>query len=253
MNLMEMPSKEVILPAWWNCYEKNIEVIQWQLVRLNSSIFVLEKFFTFRFDLFAPVPYSGSFWFLAEQALFETCVMVIWRVVTDTNSEGLTLRQLKNDIFQNLSSHHKAEFAKLFQSTNFEEKISRGEPAIIELRGNYIAHLNRLKHTSPKFADIEERALLFSELKKIQEAINSFFKVLCFDCERPVLLFNYLHPPGNRPTDIEKLLDGVARDSGILNLPENDPHAWPLRREKLKKEDLELINKHRVKFGLPEA
>ena len=68
-----------------------------------------------------------------------------------------------------------------------------------------------------------------------------------------VLPHDYLYPPGIKSTDIEKLLDSVARDSGVLNVPENDPYTWSLRREEFKKADLEIINKYRVQFGLPEA
>jgi hypothetical protein len=211
----------------------------------------LEKITAFRFDLFGD--YSRNFWELSEQALFESSIMVIWRVAVDSHSDGLTLQKLKKQILQNLKDDGlKREFRRLLKEIQFEEKIKNLKPAIQEIRHNYIAHFNLGKHVSPTPKQIEERTIRFSELKKFRNALNSLFDLLCFG-HNAVLPFDYFQLPGNRPTDIEKLLDGVARDSGILNVPEIDLYTWPSRREKLKREDLELINKYRIKFGLPEV
>lgn len=253
MSIKEMPPKELILPSWWSSYEKNLQVIWRQLKRLNSSIFVLEKVLAFRFDLFTP--FHQNFWTLVEGSLFETCVMTIWRIGVDSRSEGLTLGQLKNCISQNLRSEaYKIEFHKHVKEIQFEKTVSRIEPAIEEIRHNYIAHFNLDKHINPSPAELKERTLLFSEAKRFRNSLNAMFELLCFGHVYGVLPIDYLCPPKEKSTDIEQLLDSVVRDSGILNLPEKDPNIWPMLREKWKKENvIGIINEYRLKFGLPEV
>jgi hypothetical protein len=59
------------------------------------------------------------------------------------------------------------------------------------------------------------------------------------------------HPPGydSRP-DIEIILDNIAKNSPLLNLPEKSPQAWKYRKDMLPETDLELLNKYRRKFKM---
>jgi len=247
-----MPPKELILPSWWNSYEENLNVIWRQLERLNSSIFVLEKILTFRFDLFTP--FDQNFWILVEGALFETCVMTIWRIGVD-EKDSFTIRQLKSSISRNLKNeNYKIEFKKLVKEIQFEETVSRIKPFIREIRHNYIAHFNLQKHVNPTSAEIKERTLLFSELKSFRNALNKMFELLCFGHISGVLPIDYQCPPKSKSTDIDQLLDSVVQNSGIINLPEKDPAIWPMLREKWVKENIiGIINGYRIKFGLPEV
>lgn len=102
MNFNEMQPNELLLSSHLNEYKNNIEAVWWQLVRLNSNIFILEKAEAFRFDLFGN--YSRTFWELLKQSLFETSVMVVWRVAVDSHSDGLTLQKLKNRFFKILKT-----------------------------------------------------------------------------------------------------------------------------------------------------
>jgi hypothetical protein len=77
MNFNEMQPDELFLSSYLNEYKNNIEAVWWQLVRLNSNVFVLDKIAAFRFDLFGD--YSRNFWELSRQALFEASVMAIFR------------------------------------------------------------------------------------------------------------------------------------------------------------------------------
>jgi hypothetical protein len=53
--------------------------------------------------------------------------------------------------------------------------------------------------------------------------------------------------------DIERILDSVARESSVLRLPETNPMAWPFSRQSWPPGRLEVLNRYRRKFGLPEA
>jgi hypothetical protein len=252
MRINGMLPKDLLLPSWLDEYERKIDLIHQQLIRLNSNTFILERIFPFRFDLFTP--FHQDFWVLVEQALFESSVMIVWRVGVDSRSEGLTLQQLKNEILRNLKSDFKDEFQKLIKAASFEKTISKIKPTIGKIRHDYIAHFNLNHHVKPTSAGIKERTLLFSDLKEFQVMLNSIFWLLCFDCRREVLPIDYLYPSKEQQTDIEELLDAIVKNSGILNLPEKDPMIWPKLREKWEqKGDIKTVNRYRLKFGLPEV
>jgi hypothetical protein len=54
-------------------------------------------------------------------------------------------------------------------------------------------------------------------------------------------------------SDIEELLDNVAEDSPVLNMPERDPDYWSLVSKGYSEQEVETLNRYRVKFGLPEV
>ena len=61
-----------------------------------------------------------------------------------------------------------------------------------------------------------------------------------------------LHPAGvDRRSDVELLLDSLARDSFFLRFPEEDPVFWSLYRKNLTERQIETLNQYRAKFGLP--
>ena len=60
-----------------------------------------------------------------------------------------------------------------------------------------------------------------------------------------------VHPQGvDSRTDIERILDAIARESPILNLPEQHADYWSIYREGLSERDLEMLNSYRTKFNL---
>ena len=91
---------DVIESSWIDSYKQTIDVLWWQLVRLNANIYNLEKILAFPFELFDPIS-PRHFWKLVENALFDSCVLIIWKVAVDNDfGEGITLQQFKNEIIQ---------------------------------------------------------------------------------------------------------------------------------------------------------
>ena len=252
-----MSPNDVLEPSWLAEYKQKIDAIGKQLLTLHDTIFVLEKIFAFRFDLFMPIP--GPFWKLVENALLENCILIIWRVgVDNVYREGLTLQQLKNQIFQCLSNEdYHTQLKDEFKSGYFDGKISNLESKISEIRHNYIAHYNLAKHVNPTPEQIKKRTLFFSELKQYQNTLKEYFDLLCFGAQKLPLHPDYhpdvIHPAGveNR-SDIERLLDNVARESDLLNLPEINSYHWEAFRQNLSDESIRILNDYRAKFGLPQ-
>ena len=54
-------------------------------------------------------------------------------------------------------------------------------------------------------------------------------------------------------TDIEEILDGIAKNSFFLNMPERYPERWKYRRPDLTGDRLKNFNHYRRKFDLPEV
>jgi hypothetical protein len=185
-------------------------------------------------------------------------VLIIWKVVVDNAfGEGITLQQFRNEIIQHIQrNEYREEFKKMLKDIDFEKTVSIFNSKIREIRHNYVAHLNLAKHISPTPEEIKQRSLLFDELKKYCGIINSFFDILCFGHQKALLPIEYhpdvIHPAGiDSRSDIEKLLDDVARNSDILNMPEKYPDNWAmLIRNQLFSENLTILNKYRRKFGL---
>lgn len=250
MELQEIAPKDLIESTWLDSYEQNIDALWWQLVRLDSTIFVLEKIISFPFDLFLPLP-KRHFWNLVENTLFEMCVLIIWKVAVDNKEEGLTLQQIKNKILQHLRKEdYRDQFRRALKNVDFEKTVSTFKHKITHIRHNYIAHFNLNANVNPTPEQIRERTLLFPELKKYRDIIKSFFDLLCFGHRKALKPIEYEY---DNCSDIEQLLDNFAKDSALLNLPEKEPDYWPIHRENLSEQELEILNKYRTKFGLSEV
>lgn len=58
----------------------------------------------------------------------------------------------------------------------------------------------------------------------------------------------------DKRSDIEYILDLIAKDSYLLNMPENNWQGWEIYKQKtLTKEEIYIINKYRKKFGMCEV
>lgn len=251
--------KDMLAENWLEEYEQSIDALWVQIVRLNMLIYILEKINAFRFDLFADLQQS-HFWFLVESAFFESAIMTLWRTVIDNSyADGLTLQQLKNDMFENQRIKTAADrqaFRKILKDIDFEKTLQNFRPTVEEIRHNYIGHFNLDKHLHPTTEDIAARKLVFSELVHLKDMTNLFFRALCFGHTKMVLPIAYdetvKHPVGSDSrTDIERILDSLAKQSVLLNLPEKQPLRWKHRRERLSEENMEVINRYRRKFGMP--
>lgn len=257
MDLTYVDPKDILDPDWFDTYERNVEVIWLQLVRLNSSILLLEKISKFPFDLLDPSPFPHLFWDLVQIGLVDSAILVMWRVSVDTDGEGLTLAALKNQVIAHIHDidlrysvgEQISAISRRCDALPFKDKVRNQ-------RNNYIAHFNIIKHTAPSEEDLAQRTVFLEELRHYCDAISELFAALCFGNQRGLYPLDYepkvIHPKGADPrTDIEKILDLLAKDSIVLNYPEADPESWQTYRESLTDDQLQLINAWRIRFALP--
>jgi hypothetical protein len=255
MKLKDMLPEELIHHSWLNCYERQVTAIWWQLVRLSSNIFILDKLAAFPFQLLVPEPLP--FWELVRSNFADMSVMIIWRITLDSSTDAVTIRRLRNGIMQNLKrTEDLNELKRVLQQVGFERGISELEPQVREIRNKVLAHSNMPSYDHTNDVASVPPSLSLSDLMALQEKLHALFRTLCFGRQRAVYPLEYhpdvSHPVGtdDRP-DIERLLDWVARESVVLNLPERQPQHWAHWRTNLSAEQLETLNQYRQRFGLP--
>ncbi len=252
MDLREVKPVDAIESSWLEEYERRMNVLWWELVRLNSNLYILDKLLDFPFDLFLPMPDQSTFFNIVLWNLFEFSILTAWKLVEDT----LTLRSCKNEIRQHMRSKFKSGFDAALKETKFERQIERLVEPVKTLGDKRIAHLDRDFNLSSQ--QVEEMRVSLSDLRVLRDALNQLFEVLCFGHERRVLPIEYhpevVRPPGvDARSDIEKLLDNIARDSPLLNMPENEPDRWSYFRQGLSGDVLQVLNEYRKKSGKPEV
>jgi len=255
INLRELQPADVIESSWLEEYEESIQRMWQELVLLNSNLYILDKLLSFPFDLFV-APDRRAFFRLVEINLFRSCIMIVWKLVADRGPDSLTLRRFKNEIREHIRCKYSGGFDAALKETKFDKQTAQLLQPIKALRNKRIAHLDKDFNLSPE--QREEMRVSLSDLKVVRDALNQLFELLCFGHQRVVLPIEYYpeveNPPGvDARSDIEEFLDNIARDSPLLNMPENEPQHWPYDRRSLSKDDLQRLNEYRRKFGLPEV
>ena len=256
MNLNAMGPKELISSNYFEDYKNETNALVWQIIQLNYNLLFLEKIVKFPFKIFVINPWP--FWHLMKANLFETSIMIIWRLV-DTNKKTLTLLSLKNKIRNELiTKDYYKQFIRELERIKFDTLIASLRTRVEKIRHNRLAHFNRKWIVEPTPAQIRQSKFSLSVLNKLRNSLISLFEFLCFGA--PWLLFypennsEVKHPYGlGECNDIEKLLDTIAKESYGLNLPENNKTQWLLHRKQLSPKDIEAFNSYRRKFNLPKV
>lgn len=96
------------------------------------------------------------------------------------------------------------------------------------------------------------------ELEKLKDKLNFILDILSFNVEHEVLPLPYsesvIRPKGvEHRSDIDAILDSIAKNSAVLNMPEGLPEMWKYTKESYDEEGIKIINKYRKKFNLPEV
>lgn len=231
-------------------YQKTMDFFWDELTKLNTNIFIIKKIFEFPFDLFCP-PQNKTFFSSVVWNFYENSVLIITKLATDEGRDLHTLLKFKNWIFKQIKSEYESDFRQKLREVKFDLGTKKIFDKAKDLRDYVFAHFNR-----DKLEQIPN--LNLSELEKLRDKLNSLFDALSFSVEHMMLPFSYsdnvIHPKGvDHRSDIEALLDSVAKNSDLLNMPERFPERWKYHKENYDEEAIEKINKYRKKFSLPEV
>jgi hypothetical protein len=243
---------EVIRPEALADYERCRDPIWNRLVRLHSTVFVLDKVLRFPFHVFE-MPGASTFWVLLVQNFGDVVTLLLTALTSD--GQGYTIKRFKNDVAKKwLHPDFREDLRATLACVRFDAEVGRLMVELVGIRNHLIAHIDE------KYNLVPTDEIVIS-IEQVQRAVNSLvrlFDVLCFGIGHHTLPIDYSRQ-ARRPVgldaraDIERLLDYVARHSKVLDMPEEQPDFWPHYRSQLSEGELEVINKYRRKFGLPEA
>ncbi|NDJ76325.1 MAG: hypothetical protein GYB65_08695 [Chloroflexi bacterium] len=232
-------------------YENSINWFYSELVRLNTTVYILEQIFDFPLDLFG-FHYSPFFRMLIDNFM-QTAVLIITRLTTDHGNKH-TFDRFKNRLGSLLKpEYHKQLKPHQESAKHILESIKQKLKSLRNFRNAYVAHLAEdfvSGKTSIKRFDL-------TDLQQIRDALNQLLHILSLKENHAYMMVpvdyssEVVHPKGSQ-SDIERIFDSIARNSVILNMPEDNPSMWFFKKQRLTAETIAVLNSYRRKFGLPE-
>ncbi len=242
-------------------YRRVMEFFHESLYRLKISPFIVEQIERFPFDLFTTTD-DRVFLSHVVMVFMDDSLMTVYKLVVD-NEYSYTMQEFKNKIAppdRRKSGFIKSEYRKSFtdriRALYFDEKTKQVRKIVNDLRNDRIGHSTRDWVLGKSSVPLLELSRFHDLVKATQE----LFDTLSFTTDRRLLPVSYdpavTHPRGaDAQSDIEKILDAMARESYVLNMPENErfPGEWSEQCERLTSEQIAQINYYRKKFKLLEV
>lgn len=243
--------KAMIKEEYINKYNEGCSFFFKELYVLNTDIFLIKQILDFPFEIFC-AQYDCIFFNAVVNNLYEYSIIITTRLLTDTGSDVISIRKFKNDILKTyIKEEFKTDFLKLLPSENSIKDIV---DKIKSLRDSRIAHSIYEYVQNPE----NLKQINIGELELVRDQLNAYMDAFTSPTKNVLLPVHYYtrfqNPVENRNlTDIERILDNIARQSEIITLPEHNPRLWESTKTKLGKEKLDILNHYRSKFGMTEA
>lgn len=246
--------EEIIEEQYFEEYKKSLETIWWELVRLNSTIYILNKLSEFPARLLLPQG-KDHFLNLIFKNFIDISIIILARVFTDNSADTHTLKWFKNQIRDKyLKKELVSDFNKLLKDNKFEKDMNSLLEKIHKIRSKLVAHLVRDYALGEYNPDLK---LSLIDLKNSSDAIAKLFRLTCFGHDHH--LFPLEWSPNlvrsdylNSRTDVEEILDEIAMKSHIFHLPEKSPELWKRIKNEHSEYEIKNFNKYRKKLGYKE-
>jgi len=232
----------------WDDFQKQRRVVFDQLAYLRTALYLLREVASFPFDKLVPEN-ERIFFTVTARALYETAVLAITKLTTD-EGDVLTVNRFRNNVLKMLRPDLVDSFREQLKNTRFDAGLKDVAQRAKDLRNARLAHLSLdeiLKGSTP--------LVLAKELEQLADELEKLYQPLLFGASASFLPIPYdpevraANPPQH--TDIEKLLNAVARESYALNFPEKNARVWEHQRPSMSDEELKAFNFWRVRAGLP--
>jgi len=249
VDLSRLDPKEVIKPRRWDEYEQGLRWIWAELVRLNTSQFILKRIGPFH-NVLMFGPDDGLFIPHVITALYDLCLLGVTKLATDKGKNRHTLPNFKNRVLREfMKDAYRQSFQQQLALVRFDKRTQELLDSARMIRNNFVAHLNAealLRPSQHPRIDPDQ------DLPVMCEALNSLFETLCFHHTYRLLPMAYDLP--DRKPDVERILDLIAAESSFVNLPETRPRVFQRRRKHMAEDGrLEIMNEYRRRLGLAEA
>jgi hypothetical protein len=252
MPKWEERAEDVLQPDGLSAYETGMNFIHAELVELNTILYLAEKILEFPWALLGRK--EEIFFHMVMKTFHDSAILIVTRLLSDQGMDPFTLLRFKNRVREWVTPAWSAQFDGHMKAARFDKTINTILAKAKELRNHRIAHTadgfvsGKLKLYRPTISDLHQ----------IRNALHTLFDALAFDVEYAMLPLDYdprvLHGgPGPHTTDIENLLDSVARNSFWLNMPETHPDRWQHARLRISADELAVLNQYRRRLGMAEV
>jgi hypothetical protein len=213
-NFKLKPPEEILKPDSMERHKAEMAYFHNKLSELHHSALFIQHIVDFPFDLFVH-PTEDFFLRMVLDNLAQVAILQLTKLTTDNGPDARTIKKFKNFMDRAVKDEYRDDYRKLLGQARFEPRIDGLIDKAKGLRDMQIAH----------YVKDEMEAITFDEIKEIIREVTNLFEVASFDTEYRYLIFSYdsdVRSPGDidaRP-DIERVLDGIARESPVLHEPE---------------------------------
>jgi hypothetical protein len=246
-NFKQMQPADILKADALEKHQNEMAYFHHKLSELHHSTYFIQQIVDFPFDLFV-LPAEDLFLRMTLDNLAQVTILQITKLTTDNGKSAHTLGRFKTFMETAVKDEMQADYRRAMKEARFKPRIRGLIEKAKNLRDLQIAH------SVSDYVD----AITFTEITEILAEMTKLFEVASFDAEYRYLIFSYdptiKRPPDvDRRTDIERILDGIARDSPVLHEPERNPVAWPYLRQGMSPQKVEQFNRYRKKCGLQEV
>jgi hypothetical protein len=253
MTFTQLSAHNVLAEGSLPEYERGMEFFYRELVFLNTDIFIVEQILRFPLSLFATQDNTIFFGRVVDNFL-NSGLLIVTKIATDNGPDLYTIRGFRNRLFQLVRPEYQTDFRDILRQSRFDQNTEDILGRARELRNGRIAHATQ----ALAFQIPEQDRIDFAELVQLRDALNAQLDALSFNTEHMMLPIPYnsrveRRAGGNHSTDIEEVLDAIARNSTLLNMPEQEPQDWSFQRAALTGSQINHLNHYRRKFKLSEV
>ncbi len=240
--------EDILDRAYLKVYEKDMQFLYFQFSDLHVNLYLIEKITSFPHELFLENSEKTVFLSCFVNNAIDMSILIEMRLL-ETSKDFFSFQDLKTGVQQNI----KAEYKKAFNKCLKPYKLKEVDKIRKDLRDSRIAHLKSTYKEHLEDNTLKATHLYLPKVKEICEKLTAQFN--CFALNRKYMLLprSYERPDlVTYKSDIEEVLDGIARNSDILNLPETNQEQWQTTRSSLTQKEIEQLNSYRKKFGMIE-
>ena len=241
---------------WLDTYWVQRGALHHQVADLHSELFILREILEFPFDLLG----SGDnvFWILTANALSESAILGIWRLLVDNDPRCLSLRRFKNEMFTHVKDvDARRLLAERWKGLSITQRTSDMEKKVRRIRNEFYAHFGpQLSGTRDQQTILLPRISL-EEMEGAARVLLDMLTCLGIGTEFSTLNLEYrakqpVGAGGPKP-DVIHLLECQAEQSMRFRAPEEDPDLWAVLRSEMEEGKLKEFNAWRVRLGRQEA
>jgi AbiU2 len=249
VDISQLNPKDVLKDGAFEEYDAGMGFLFSDLVNLNTIIYLAEQIIAFPFDLFVSRD-DQMFFSVVMHSFSDSAVLTITKLATDQAGDLFTLLRFKKRVRELIKPEYRDALDARLKEARFDSETKTILAKAKDLRNH------RIGHTTQDFVDGNIRLFRpsISQLRDLRDALNSLLNSLAFSVEYSMLPIPYdSRVLPQQKTDIEEILDGIAKNSFFLNMPERYPDRWKYRRPNLAGDRLKGFNYYRRKFNLPEV